>query len=214
MKFSYFSDLWEAKKSKAEACLDVAQPEQLKAVEVICESLFKGGKLLLCGNGGSYADCLHISGELLKTFEKKEKLRISFPPGYDEIEKSLERGLSVVVLGLNPILNSAFINDCKNGEAIFAQECNALCKNIDVVWGISTSGSAKNVNAALLVARHKMANTIALTGTKSCVLGKTANVHICTEVSDSNRKTALVQEKHIQVYHSICRAIEEVLSDD
>jgi len=176
-----------------------------KFAKLIIDCFENNGKLLLCGNGGSYADCLHISGELLKTFEIRRKLNIKLPNGYKDIEKSLEPGFPVIVLGLNPVLNSAFINDCKCCDAIFAQECNVLCTKNDIVWGISTSGNSRNVISALLIAKQKQAKIISFTGNKESVLNKISDMSIIVR----GKNTAEIQENMVRTYHSVCRNIEE-----
>ena len=165
----------------------------------------RGGKLLLCGNGGSAADCEHISGELLKSF------LISRPPlpedlkGLDPGVKSrLQRGIAAVPLPSFSSLLTAFGNDVDPGLS-FAQLVYALGREGDAVMGISTSGNAENVVRALETASSMGLFTIALTGRGGGALGRIAGITIAVPESE----TFKVQELHLPVYHAICAQVEE-----
>ena len=125
--------------------------EQIEhAIEMIIDTYEHGGKVLLCGNGGSAADCDHIVGELMKGFLKKrpvsneirEKIELF---GEGVCVDYLQGGLPAISLVGQNALGSAFANDV-NSEYIYAQQVLSLGKPGDVLIGISTSGNAKNVH--------------------------------------------------------------------
>ena len=172
---------------------------------------FDGGhKLLICGNGGSLSDALHLSAELLKSFQCTRKLKSEdasvlarFPYG-DELSRELSYGLPVIVLGMNHSLISALENDVQMSAIAYAQELYALGQPGDVLLGISTSGNARNVIYAMSVAKAKGIKTCALTGKSGGEMATIADNAIqVPEVT-----TARVQEMHIQVYHTLCEMIE------
>lgn len=182
------------------------------ATAAIINCYRNGGKILLCGNGGSCADCDHIVGELMKGFLKKRQLSneqkaimINNSPLLDEETlNKLQGGLPAISLPSIPVLNSAFCNDV-DPELIYAQSLLALGKKNDILIAMSTSGNAKNVYAAAQVAKGIGMTVIALTG-KSGGLLKAA-VDICISVPET--ETFKVQELHLPVYHYLCAAVEE-----
>ena len=193
---------------------------QLSAVkadaEVLCRALIKcfssGGKLLVCGNGGSSADAEHIAGELMKGFlkkrelpeDKREEMLGRFPRLGKELLDSLQQGLPVIPLGRCTALSTAFANDC-SPEYAFAQEVLVYGGKDDVFLGISTSGNSENVCAAAMTARSLGLFTCALTGGEG---GKLKD--ICdTAVTVPETETFKIQELHLPVYHAICAEIEE-----
>ena len=117
-----------------------------------------GGKILLCGNGGSEADSQHIVGELMKEFTARrsfrdgtpERLREMFPE--DRLDLRLQAALPAMSLGLNQVLTTAYANDA-DPEMIFAQELYGLGKAGDVLVALTTSGNSGNVLNAVKVAR-------------------------------------------------------------
>ncbi len=169
-----------------------------------------GGKLLLAGNGGSFADCLHISGELLKSFEARRPVaddlaRTLAPlPFGRELIQGLEQGLPVVVLGNNGSLMTALINDSDDARMVLAQECLAMSAPGDVFMGISTSGNAEDVRMAMSVAAARSCRTISLTGSPGGAMAEAADIAI--RVPGDN--TASIQEYHVKVYHAICASVE------
>ena len=168
------------------------------------------GKLFLCGNGGSFADCLHISGEMLKSYTRKRELnsedkkKFRNVPFGDQLSRALEYGLPVIVLGLNHSLKSAVENDIYLPNIAYAQELFALGKKNDVLLGISTSGMALNVAYAVSVAKVKGMRTIALTGEDGGQLVPMVDVAIKVPASATNR----VQEQHQLIYHTLCSLVE------
>ena len=183
-----------------------------QAIEQIIECYKNGGKLLLCGNGGSAADCDHIVGELMKGFMKKRRLdekskaqmKESFSNIDDKILSGLQGGLPAISLPSACALNSAFCND-EDPELVFAQGVFALGKKNDVLVAISTSGNSCNVVAAAKVARAVGITVVGLTGQGGGELAKISDVCICVPECETYK----VQEMHLPVYHFICAKVEE-----
>ena len=181
------------------------------AVNAIEESYRLGGKLLLCGNGGSCADCEHISGELMKGFlkkrplsdEKKHEMRANCPEIDEAVLESLQDALPAIPLTSLSALNTAFCNDV-DPSLIYAQSVLALGKAGDVLVAMSTSGNSKNVVEAAKVAKALGMCVIALTGKCGGKLCEIADVCICAPECE----TFKVQELHLPIYHYICAEIE------
>lgn len=180
------------------------------ACEVLEECFRQGGKLLLCGNGGSACDCEHIAGELMKSFVLPRPLdqdcaNALLQAGDDgTLAKGLHNGLPCLVLSGLTGLSTAFANDADPALA-FAQQAWVYARPVDVLLGITTSGSSRNVVLAAQAAKTRGAKVIGLTGAK---LGKLAPLcDALINVPDS--ETYRVQELHLPVYHAICLEMEE-----
>jgi D-sedoheptulose 7-phosphate isomerase len=189
--------------------------EQRPSLEAACKALIasytSGGKLLICGNGGSAADSDHIVGELMKGFllqrplpdDMRERLRAADPELGAEIGSRLQGSLPAINLSAGLALPTAFGNDV-NAEFAFAQATLGHGRPGDVLLGISTSGNATNVRAALCVARAVGLKTIGLTGKGG---GKMAG--LCDILIDvPATRTFEVQELHLPVYHCLCAMVE------
>jgi D-sedoheptulose 7-phosphate isomerase len=183
----------------------------MRAFQQLVLSFNTAGTLFLCGNGGSMADTLHISGELTKSFRLPRPLppalreRLGALPGGGELAQHLQRGLRVVVLGINLALSSAVLNDNPLPSAGFAQELLALARPGDVLLGISTSGRARNVLNAAITARALGVAVISLTGQTGGPLAEQADIAVRAPAQE----TAAVQELHIRLYHALCSMLEE-----
>lgn len=192
--------------------LSKCQDELKKATTAMIDCYKNGGKILLCGNGGSCADCDHIVGELMKGFLKKRPLSTeqkaqmtNLSPLLDEETLSkLQGGLPAISLPSLTALNSAFCNDVEP-ELIYAQSVMAMGKTGDVLIAMSTSGNAKNVFAAAKVAKGLGLTVIGLTGKGGGNLSEISD--ICIRVPET--ETFKVQELHLPVYHYLCAATEE-----
>lgn len=189
--------------------LTPCRPEIRRAEQALIRCFESGGKLLLCGNGGSAADCDHIVGELMKGFLKrrspdsalKEKL---MEAGMEEDKAShLQMGLPAISLTSATALNTAFCNDV-DPELLFAQHLMGLGKPGDVLLCISTSGNAKNVTCAAMTARALGLTVIGLTGRTGGRLNALSD--ICIRVPED--ETYKVQELHLPVYHYLCAQAE------
>lgn len=182
-----------------------------KAADTIKDCYEKGGKVLLCGNGGSSADCEHIAGELMKGFlkkrpvsrEKRSSMKLRAPFIEDELISKLQCGLPAISLPSMTALNSAFSNDV-DPELIYAQSLMALGDEGDVLIAISTSGNSKNICAAAKVAKALGVTVIGLTGKEGGMLGSLSDVCICAPETE----TFKVQELHLPIYHYICAEVE------
>lgn len=175
--------------------------------QIVCEIVAahkNGGKVLLCGNGGSAADCEHISGELLKGFLSKRKIgENEYPALSGELRENLQKAIPAIPLGSLSALYTAFCNDV-SPELTFAQLVFAFGKKEDVFIGISTSGNAKNVAAAAETANALGIKTVALTGARESNLS--ALCQITVQVPET--ETYKIQELHLPVYHAICAEVE------
>jgi D-sedoheptulose 7-phosphate isomerase len=166
--------------------------------------------LYICGNGGSYADAIHIAGELMKSFARKrpvpenEQQILKNLPFGEDLTNSLEAGFRAIPLGLNISLTSALENDISQRYLTFAQELYILGRKGDVLLGISTSGNAKNVAMAMTVAKLKEMTTIGLTGMHGGTLAKMADLKIKVPAT----QTPSVQEFHLAIYHLLCAMVE------
>lgn len=160
------------------------------AAELIVKSLKEGGRVYICGNGGSAADAQHIASEFVGRFERERK------------------GLPAVALTTDTSLITSISNDY-GYENIFAKQVEALVKKGDILWAISTSGSSENVVSAAELAKKKDAYVLAFTGKAGSKLEKIADVCLCTK-SDS---TARSQEIHQLGFHIICGLVEKAFCE-
>lgn len=196
--------------------LEVVAKDVDSATTAIINCYKKGGKVLLCGNGGSAADCTHIVGELMKGFMKKrpvsekqaKALKKANPNIDDEFLMNLQCGLPAVNLCESQALLTAFCNDV-DPSYMYAQQVFGLGKKGDVFIGLSTSGNAKNVNLAANVAKALGLTVIGMTGQKDSKLSSVAD--ICIKVPQT--ETYKIQELHLPVYHAICDAVEAEFFD-
>ena len=159
-----------------------------KAADFIIESYDNDGKVLLCGNGGSASDALHIAGELLGRFQKERK------------------AVPAIALNADVASMTAIANDY-GYASIFARAVEGYMTCADVLFGISTSGNSENVYQAFLKAEEIGGRTIALLGKEG---GKIKDLVDVAIVVPSNI-TARIQESHIMIGHFICELIEEKL---
>ena len=182
-----------------------------EAFERISLAYRRGGRLYLCGNGGSAADCEHIVGELMKSFRLPRALSAAerenfsgFGKEGEEAAKWLEKGLPALSLTSPVALNTAFSND-RNADFIFAQQVFVLGTGRDVLWAITTSGNSRNCVYAAVAAKAKGMCVVALTGRESGKIGQYGDV--CIRVPET--ETFAVQEQHLPVYHCLCAMLEE-----
>ena len=181
------------------------------AVQALISAYQRGGKLLLCGNGGSAADCEHIAGELMKSFvlprplKEADKQALRALTGEERMGELLQEGLPAVSLCGHPALTTAFANDVDPALG-YAQQVWALGRAGDILLGISTSGNAENVCAAAVAARAKGMCVLGLTGDSG---GRLAGLcDICVKAPAG--ETYKIQELHLPVYHAMCLILEEV----
>lgn len=187
--------------------LNACRADMETAAEILIKAARCGGKILLCGNGGSAADCAHISGELLKGFLQKRPVRKEdMPELEEEIRSRLQRGIPAVPLPALDAALTAFSNDV-DAFLSYAQLVFALGNKNDVFVGISTSGNAQNVCAAAKTARAIGMRTVALCGQSGGELASLCDC--CIRVPEA--ETYKIQELHLPVYHALCAQCEEEL---
>ena len=187
--------------------LEVCKADIEKAVEMMVETYRKGGKVLICGNGGSASDSEHIVGELLKGFILKR-------PGTDEripehLRKGLQGSLPAISLPSQCAILSAFINDV-DPEMMYAQLVYGYAKPEDLVIGLSTSGNSKNVVNAIEVAKCLGTKTLSMTGKSESKMSELSDVTIKVPETETYK----VQEYHLPVYHYLCAAVEKVFFEE
>ena len=180
------------------------------ALDMLIAAFENGGKLLLCGNGGSASDCDHIVGELMKAFLRPRPLPTKHHEALGRcgaegqlLADTLQGGLPCVALTGHTALNFAIANDVR-ADVAFAQQVYTLGRAGDVLWGLSTSGNSRNVVHAFHVARVLGVRTLALTGQGGGLLGQIADVAVRVPATT----TVAIQELHLPIYHSLCEALE------
>jgi D-sedoheptulose 7-phosphate isomerase len=187
--------------------LERCVPDIQAAFELLHEMYAAGHKLLLCGNGGSAADSDHISGELLKGFQSLRPLAQKDRDLLgDALADQLQQSLPAIPLTSFPALSTAYLNDV-SAEYTYAQLTLGLGQKGDVLWGISTSGNAKNVCHALKVAQARGVHTLGLTGETGGHMK--ADCDICIRVP--SKDTFRIQELHLPIYHCLCLMVEDAL---
>ena len=184
-------------------------------IERVAEQMLKtyraGGKIMVCGNGGSCADSDHIVGELMKGFlqprsikgEKREALCKALGEEGNEIVSKLQGGIPTISLPAQAAVLSAFANDV-DASLVYAQLVYGYARQGDLLIGLSTSGNSKNVVLAAKVAKALGISTVALTGKHESNLSK-----ICDfTVRVPETETFKVQELHLPIYHYLCAYVE------
>lgn len=159
--------------------------EQINELSKECiRTLRAGGKVILAGNGGSFADAQHLSAEFISRFI------------FDRLP------LASLVLGSNNSAISAIANDY-GYEQVFARELQGVAKSGDVFVPITTSGNSLNIIKAVELASKLDLKTVALTGESGGKLTK-----LCECICVPSRETARIQESHIMIGHIICEIVE------
>ena len=182
-----------------------------QAGELICTCYQAGGKVLVCGNGGSAADCEHIVGELMKEFILPRRVSSHDAEclnrvGYGQLADSLQRGIPAIALTAHTSISTAILNDT-DPQVCFAQQVYVYGKPNDLLLALSTSGNSANIINALNVARAFGLSTLGLSGNKPCAMDELCDIIIKVP----SETTFKVQEFHLPVYHTICLMAEEEL---
>jgi|TARA_Y100000310_G_scaffold156270_1_gene155706 D-sedoheptulose 7-phosphate isomerase len=167
--------------------LDLASliPEIDKTIDAITNSLIRGNKIVLFGNGGSAADAQHIAAEFIGRFNFNRS------------------GLPALALTTNSSTLTSISNDYSY-DVVFSRQCESLVKKGDVVIGISTSGNSLNVKKGLQVSKKLSATTIGLLGKKGSI-EKIVDIALSVQCET----TPEIQEAHRIIYHIICEHVEK-----
>lgn len=168
-------------------CLDVIA----SIAERLTACLQHGGTIYLCGNGGSAADAQHVAAELVGRFLRER------------------RPLPAVALTCNTSILTAIGNDYDFSQ-VFARQVRAHVAARDCVVGISTSGTSRNILAALQAARELGAGTVGVTGRSGHELSALCDACLMVPSSDTPR----IQEAHLLAWHLICDAVERDAAGD
>ena len=166
---------------------------------IMKDSYEKGGKLLVCGNGGSAADSDHIVGELMKGFYKQRKLPTAEKIRFGEQGEKLQGALPAIALSQHSALSTAFLNDV-DPDMVFAQQVYGYGAEDDVFLGLSTSGNSVNVISAA-----KGMKVIAMTGKDGGAMRELCDVCLIVPA----QMTADIQEFHLPIYHALCAMLED-----
>jgi phosphoheptose isomerase len=159
------------------------------AADLIAETFRGGGKLLMCGNGGSAADCQHLAAEFVSRLSRQFE----------------RKALPAIALTTDSSILTAIGNDY-GYQVVFSRQVEALGRPGDVLLGISTSGSSPNVVEAFRMAKTIPMRTISLTGPGGC-LADVADVAICVPGQNPQH----VQELHLAIEHLLCDLAEQKL---
>lgn len=160
------------------------------AASTCARAISSGGKLLLCGNGGSASDCLHLAGELVGRL------------------KDNRRSLPAIALTADSAVLTCIANDF-GYENVFARQVEGLGRPGDVLIALSTSGASVNVIRAVEAANAAGITTIGMLGGSGGALRE-----LCAQrlVVAASRDTARIQECHILIGHVLCALIEQELA--
>lgn len=158
---------------------------------ILMETFENGGKILLCGNGGSAADAQHIAAEFVGRYETERK------------------ALPAIALTTDTSALTALANDY-DFERVFARQVEALASEGDCLVAISTSGNSPNVISAVMTARKKGCRIIGMTGAKGKKLASLSDACILIP----SERTARIQEGHITVAHIWCELIDKKITED
>lgn len=182
----YFADSARILESSAEAW---SEDLLSAAISSMTSALGAGRALLICGNGGSASDAMHITGELVGRFLLERK------------------ALKAICLSSNPAVLTAWANDY-SFDTVFSRQVEAYGERGAAILGISTSGNSKNVIEAFKQARSMGMTTIALTGEGGGKLAPWTDYLFAVP----SRSTPMIQQVHICLYHYLCEAIERRLA--
>ncbi len=181
---SHLLESADLKRQVAQHCMDSI----LLAAQMLADTFRAGGKVLLCGNGGSAADCQHMAGELVNYLTKDFR----------------RPGLPAIALTTDSSLTSAIANDC-GLDHVFERQVQTLGRSGDVLIGISTSGNSTNVIRAMDAAQAMDMRTIGLTGANNSKLSTLSDVTIAVPSTNTQH----IQEAHLAIEHILCELVEK-----
>lgn len=175
----------DVKREVSRVCLSAI----IASAAIIADTFRGGGRLYLCGNGGSAADCQHMAAEFVSRLTKE----------------FVRPGLPAVALTTDTSFLTAYSNDC-GFEGIFERQVRVLGQPGDALIGISTSGSSTNVMLAMAAARTLTMRSIVLCGN-----GGTLRDAADVTVAVPSTNTQYIQESHLAIEHIICDLVEQEL---
>ncbi|MBI2870892.1 MAG: D-sedoheptulose 7-phosphate isomerase [Candidatus Omnitrophica bacterium] len=171
-----------------QATLTTQSGQIAQIAELAIQSLRKGGKILICGNGGSASQAQHLAAEIICRYKKNRK------------------SLPALALNTDTAVMTAVANDFSY-EDVFAKQIEGLAAPDDLVWVLSTSGNSPNVVRAVQAARKVGCQIVGFTGESG---GRLKDL-VEYLVRVPSRETDRIQETHITIGHAVCEAIEETL---
>jgi D-sedoheptulose 7-phosphate isomerase len=161
----------------------------VKLAERVSETFMNGGKLMLCGNGGSAADAQHIAAEFVNRFQRERE------------------PLPALALSTDTSVLTSVSNDY-GYEQVFSKQIKALGKKGDILLAISTSGSSANIIFAIHAAKEKQMYTVGFTGGGGGQMLPIADLCFLVE----SYSTPRIQEVHIFAGHIVCELVETILT--
>jgi phosphoheptose isomerase len=161
----------------------------LRASQEIAGALASGGKLLICGNGGSAAESQHLAAELIGRFKRPDRA-----------------GLPAIALTADTAVLTAWANDARFDE-VYARQVEALGRPGDVLVAFSTTGRSRNLVRAIEAARERGMRSVTLLGRDGGQCRKLSDVPVVVPVKDTQR----IQEVQLLVLHTLCELVEERL---
>jgi D-sedoheptulose 7-phosphate isomerase len=179
----------------AESCevkrryFDVHAAEVVRAAEIIAGSFRAGGKILLCGNGGSSTDAQHIAGEFVNQFSRVKR-----------------RALPALALSTDGGVITSIANDT-GFENVFARQVEAFGAQGDALIALTTSGTSANIVAAVERARARELKVIGLLGRDGGTVAPLCDLALVVESADTQR----IQETHNLIGHILCELVERML---
>lgn len=177
-----------------ERALPVVKPAVVRAGTLMADALAAGGKILLCGNGGSASDSLHFSSELLNRFERER------------------RPLPAISLVGDCSTLTSVANDYSY-DVVFSRQVDALGAPGDVLLAITTSGNSPSILRAVAAAREGKLSSVVLNGRDGGVMAGCLGVND-VEIRVPGDSTARIQEVHGIIIHCLCDLIDSQLFGD
>ncbi|SFE55256.1 D-sedoheptulose 7-phosphate isomerase [Thermoflexibacter ruber] len=187
MKTMILTEL-QAHKAVIQKVIDTLQEDILKASEMLVETLKRGNKILLFGNGGSAGDAQHIAAELTGRY------------------KTERRGLPAIALTTDTSALTAIGNDY-GFQRVFDRQVEALAVKGDLLVGISTSGNSPNVINALKLGKEIGCMTLGLSGRGGGKMTEFCDLNLIVPSEDTPR----IQEMHILIGHIVCQAVDDAI---
>ncbi len=169
-------------------CEKSFQDKIFKTASMILSAIMHDNKILLCGNGGSAADCQHFAGEMVGRF-LKERMAVPF-----------------ISLTTDTSILTSISNDY-SFDNVFSRQIKGLGGKDDILIAFSTSGSSKNIINAIYTAKDKKMKIIGFTGKSPNPMEEISDVCLCVD----SKNTPRIQEIHIILIHIICGLIEDKL---